>query len=114
MNLIGVLYCSIALLLYLHSPRYNTDHKHDIVSLALHPSGTMVATGERGPRPEIVVWDIATMKRRRVIRGFHRHAVTLLDFNETGRWLLSVGADPYDLEIHYNIQCVARNMYTEN
>eukprot|EP00947_MAST-08B_sp_MAST-8B-sp1_P001903 g1903.t1 len=79
-----------------HVQKYASDHGGDIVSLALHPNGELVATGERAAsKPRIVVWDTQSMERRRVIRGFHQTAVTCLDFSATGRWLLTAGADKY-------------------
>ncbi len=37
--------------------RYNLDHTDDIVCLAMHPGGEIIATGELGAIPKIVVWN---------------------------------------------------------
>jgi microtubule-associated protein-like 6 len=76
-----------------HNQKFNLDHTDDIVSLAMHPDGHIVATGELGRRPKIILWDAATMKTIAVIKGFHQRAVLLLAFSANGKELLSVGGD---------------------
>jgi len=83
---INIIYNSID-----HKQRYNLDHTDDIVSFAMHPEGNLIATGEAGERPKIVVWDVETMKAVCTIQGFHTQAVTQLSFNSTGSRLASVG-----------------------
>ncbi|CAM9920159.1 unnamed protein product, partial [Discosporangium mesarthrocarpum] len=61
-----------------HRQRFNLDHTDDVVSLALHPSGRIAATGEVGTNPKIIIWDTASMKTLKVLRGFHERAVSLL------------------------------------
>eukprot|EP00752_Nemacystus_decipiens_P008508 g7598.t1 len=76
-----------------HRQRFNLDHTDDICSFAMHPSGRLAATGEVGVEPKIIVWDTATMQTVKVLKGFHRRAVTLLAFSENGALLASVGQD---------------------
>ncbi|CBJ26175.1 conserved unknown protein [Ectocarpus siliculosus] len=76
-----------------HRQRFNLDHTDDICSFAMHPSGRLAATGEVGTEPKIIIWDTATMQTVKVIKGFHRRAVTLLAFSENGALLASVGQD---------------------
>jgi len=62
----------------------------------MHPDGNLCATGEVGLRePRIVVWRTDTMKTRRVLSGYHTRGVCLLEFNEKGDKLCSVGMDAY-------------------
>lgn len=42
-----------------NSQTFHYHHKDDIMSIAVHPSGKYVATGEIGPTPLISVWDVA-------------------------------------------------------
>ena len=37
---------------------FHMSHKDDIMSIAVHPNGKIVATGEIGPKPLISVWNI--------------------------------------------------------
>jgi microtubule-associated protein-like 6 len=81
-----------------HPPgRYNLDHTDDVISLAIHPSGEFVATGEMGAVPKIVVWNstdrVGFMDAVSVIKGFHRRAVLQLAFSPDGKYLASVGQD---------------------
>ena len=80
-----------------HKQRYNLDHNDDIVSLAMHPQGRFVATGEMGRTPKIVVWDSedldGVMDAKVIISGYHKRAVIHLAFSPSGRYLASVGQD---------------------
>ncbi|CAE7724315.1 Eml6, partial [Symbiodinium sp. KB8] len=78
------------------------EHTGQVVSLAVHPAGEVVATGERGPVPRVVVWRPAraaagsgsTAEVVRVLHGLHSAAVTQCAFSPSGRMLATVGADP--------------------
>ncbi len=52
----------------------------------------MVATGEIGRRPKIVLWDAYTGVTIRVIK-FHTKGVSNLAFSPNGNLLVSVGMD---------------------
>ncbi|GMH75277.1 hypothetical protein TrLO_g13994 [Triparma laevis f. longispina] len=77
-----------------HKQRYNLDHTEDIVSFAMHPEGQLIATGEAGENPKVVVWDTDTMKAVSIMVGFHTTAVTQLAFSNDGNKLATVGQDP--------------------
>ena len=62
--------------------------------LAMHPDGSVAATGEAGKNPKIVVWDTTTMQTVATIKGFHKRAVKHLAFSPNGKELVSVGCDP--------------------
>ncbi|CAM9158468.1 unnamed protein product, partial [Scytosiphon promiscuus] len=84
-----------------HRQRFNLDHTDNICSFAIHPSGRLAATGEVGNEPKIIIWDTSTMQTVKVLKGFHRRAVTLLAFSENGALLASVGQDDnHCLAIH--------------
>lgn len=80
-----------------HSQRFNVDHTDDIISLAVHPEGRFVATGEMGRKPKVIVWDSAdttgVMDAIRTIQGHATRAVILLSFSPDGRKLAAVGQD---------------------
>ena len=37
-------------------------HKDDIMSIAVHPNGKIIATGEIGPKPMISIWSVDSME----------------------------------------------------
>jgi microtubule-associated protein-like 6 len=74
--------------------RFFDVHTDDVLSLAMHPQGKVVATGEIGRTPKIVVWDTDTLETLAVLKGFHKRGVPLLAFSEgRGDRLASVGLD---------------------
>jgi len=60
------------------------SHTDDIISLAIHPNGKIVATGEVGRKPKIVVWDLETKDVKAILEGFHKRGVSLLAFDRSG------------------------------
>eukprot|EP00727_Mastigamoeba_balamuthi_P005313 m51a1_g14780 hypothetical protein (1397) ;mRNA; r:446353-450955 len=75
--------------------RFFIGHTDDIVSLTLHPNGQTVATGQVGKDPAIIVWDSASMRQLKVLKGVHERAVTSIGFSPDGKKLVSVGMDDY-------------------
>lgn len=71
---------------------HNTDHDDDIISLAVHPAGHTVATGEVGINPKIIIWDSGTGVTIRTIK-FHKKGVSHLAFSQSGEILVSCGND---------------------
>ena len=77
-------------------------HDDDIVSFAVHPSLDFVATGQQGKTPSIRIWssarpkggvDPSVLESRRILEGFHKRAVSLLCFSDSGDLIASVGQD---------------------
>ena len=89
---VGIVYNSST-----HTQRYNIDHTDDIVSLAIHPNGEIIATGQLGKTPSIICWNSGDrggfMDPVSTIVGFHTRGVVQLAFSPDGRLLASVGAD---------------------
>ncbi|RYG68267.1 hypothetical protein EON64_05565 [archaeon] len=56
---------------------------------------TIVATGERGFRPSIFVWDANTCSLLATMAGFHRGGIARLDFSPNRQRLVALGMDPY-------------------
>jgi microtubule-associated protein-like 6 len=74
--------------------RFFDMHTDDVLSLAMHPQGKIVATGEIGRTPKIIVWDSDTCATLAVLKGFHKRGVPLLAFSGgRGDRLASVGLD---------------------
>ena len=76
-------------------------HSEFVTTLAVHPNGRIVASGDCGYRPLICVWDIESsdwMNRSlsvglATIRGFHRNGISALSFSSDGQHLVSAGED---------------------
>ena len=74
--------------------RFFNLHTDDVISLAIHPQGKVVATGEIGRKPKIICWDSETLLAVTIMQGFHKRGVPLLAFSGgKGDKLVSVGLD---------------------
>ncbi len=49
-------------------------------SLAVHPNGQLLATGQVGKAPPIHVWDSTTLKTVSIMKGEHERGIATLDF----------------------------------
>ncbi|OQR95137.1 microtubule-associated protein [Achlya hypogyna] len=90
---LGVVYDSVT-----HTQQLFQGHDDDIVCLALHPNGSIVATGQMGKPPKIHVWELSGTKGDKCIslaclQGFHKRAVPALAFSTDGTKLCSIGND---------------------
>ncbi|XP_064621338.1 echinoderm microtubule-associated protein-like 6 [Lineus longissimus] len=73
--------------------KFYLGHDDDIVSLALHPERTLVATGQVGKKPYICVWDSLSMQTLSILKDGHEAGVGALSFEKNGMRLVSVGLD---------------------
>ncbi|KAF0683188.1 Aste57867_24752 [Aphanomyces stellatus] len=76
-----------------HKQRYFQYHTDLILSVAVHPNGSVVATGERGSRPRICVWEVSSLRLLCTLRHFHTIGVSHLAWMPDERTLLSIGKD---------------------
>jgi len=76
-----------------HKQRFFMGHSSEVVAFAMHPNKRLVATGEAGARPSIVVWDTETLQAVATLTGFHEHSVEQLAFSADGARLAAVGGD---------------------
>lgn len=102
-----IVYSSAALALVYseadHAQRlFAGHHRDDIISLAVSPCGRYVATGERGRRPAVFVWDASTQEVLATLEGHHFRGVVQLAFDPTGRTLATVGLDDNHTLIVYD------------
>jgi len=70
-------------------------HTDDVTSIALHPDGDTVATGQCGEEPSVYVWSSETLREKMWLRlpSGHR-SVTALGFSrKKGRYLAAVSTD---------------------
>src|SRR6185437_14026857 len=85
-----------------HSQNFFLDHTDDIISLALHPDRTTVATGQVGKDPEIIVWLSTNCQKISILKGGHERGVCALSFSPDGNQLASVGLDDKHTIILWN------------
>lgn len=76
-----------------HSQRVLSQHLDEVVSVAMHPDRLIVASGEEGESPTLLVWHSETMDVLYRHRGLHRHAIVHLVFSPNGQVLLSLDKD---------------------
>uniref|UniRef100_A0A8C8RE05 EMAP like 6 n=1 Tax=Pelusios castaneus TaxID=367368 RepID=A0A8C8RE05_9SAUR len=76
-----------------HSQKFFLGHNDDIISLAIHPDKTLVATGQVGKDPYICIWDSYNVLTVSVLKDAHTHGVACLAFDSDGQRLASVGLD---------------------
>ena len=77
------------------------------MSLAVHPDGITVATGEDGvDAPKIIIWRSQFVGRQcpetqAILRGAHTHPISFLNFSPNGQLLLSVALDAmHTVKVH--------------
>uniref|UniRef100_A0A673H1Y5 Echinoderm microtubule-associated protein-like 6 n=1 Tax=Sinocyclocheilus rhinocerous TaxID=307959 RepID=A0A673H1Y5_9TELE len=68
-----------------HTQKFYLGHNDDIISLALHPDKTQVATGQVGKDPYICVWDSYALTTVSILRDVHTHGVACLAFDADGQ-----------------------------
>ncbi|TMW55919.1 hypothetical protein Poli38472_008567 [Pythium oligandrum] len=76
-----------------HLQRHHQCHNDDIMSFTMSPKRNVVATGERGKRPVIRLWDAHTGVLLSEIKGAHARGVVSLAFSSDATKLASVGDD---------------------
>ena len=76
-----------------HKQAIFSGHRNEIVSLAIHPEGEIVATGDSHIMPTLLVWSSITKKILFSDRGFHQNGIIHTAFSHDGKQLASVGLD---------------------
>ncbi|XP_053730292.1 echinoderm microtubule-associated protein-like 6 isoform X1 [Synchiropus splendidus] len=76
-----------------HTQKFYLGHNDDIISLALHPERSLVATGQVGKEPFVCVWDTFSVQTVSLLRDGHSHGIACLAFSADGQRLASVGLD---------------------
>ena len=83
-----------------NTQRFFNLHEEDVVSMAIHPSKDIVATGQMAAKGkaaliDLFVWRVSTMECLAQLNNFHRRAIRVLQFSPQGDKLLSVGEDDF-------------------
>ncbi|ETP32383.1 hypothetical protein F442_18894 [Phytophthora nicotianae P10297] len=86
---VGIIYDSTN-----HFQRHHVGHNDDIISLAIcDDKRNLIATGERGKKPALRVWDAHTGELRCEMKEFHSRGILSLAFSSDSTRLVSVGDD---------------------
>ncbi|RHY00831.1 hypothetical protein DYB30_001110 [Aphanomyces astaci] len=87
-----------------HRQIFHYGHTDDIMCLAVHPEGHLVASGERGRTPKVILWDANSGSSLCVLSGFHKRGVSHVAFNTKGDLLATHGMDDDHSIAIYNLQ----------
>jgi microtubule-associated protein-like 6 len=86
---VGIIYDSVN-----HLQKHHVGHNDDIISFALcDAKRNLIATGERGKKPAVRVWDAHTGEMRCEMKEFHTRGILSLAFSSDSARLVSVGDD---------------------
>jgi microtubule-associated protein-like 6 len=72
---------------------FRGHHGAEATCVSVSPCGRFVASGERGDRPLVRVWDAATCVEIASLGPFHRRGVACLAWSRDAKTVVSVGAD---------------------
>lgn len=79
-------------------------HVDDIISFALSPNGDVAATGEVGRKPNIFIWDTASMTQIANFKLPLERGIASLAFSSSGTKLVAIGMDDEHSVAIYNLQ----------
>ena len=68
-------------------------HHDEVTCLCMHPEGQLVASGEAGLEPRVLVWHSVTREVVFQDRGFHSNGIAALAFSCDGTFLAVAGND---------------------
>jgi len=73
--------------------RFFTQHDDDVLSVAVHPNGKWVASGQIGKKAKVLIWDCSTLEVVQVIEGYASRAASHVAFSGDGAVLAVSGED---------------------
>ena len=82
----------VILYIKLNKQKYYLGHQNEVISIAISKKNCKyIASGERGIRPSIHIWDSQTRQTKQILSGFHSQAVHLMEFGYNEIYLLTCG-----------------------
>jgi len=72
---------------------FYSTHTDDIICLAMHPRGEIIASGQVGRNAIILVWDAIKLQTIVSLGDFHQRGVCSVAFSNDGNRLVSIGLD---------------------
>ncbi|KAK3235754.1 hypothetical protein CYMTET_54067 [Cymbomonas tetramitiformis] len=85
--------CGVVLDPETQKQKFFQGHTDDILCMALHPKGDIVATAQAGLSPMICIWKASTCEKLAELKGYHQSAITAVAFDSTGAYVTSIGRD---------------------
>lgn len=76
------------------SQLFYQGHRAALSSIAMHPSGGIVATADVGQPPSVHVWCVDELACLSYLVGFHDYPVSCLKFSPEGKELASISCSP--------------------
>jgi microtubule-associated protein-like 6 len=76
-----------------HQQSVFSGHTDEVACLAVHPEGQLIASGDVGPKPRLLVWHAVTHEILFADRSFHRNGIIHTAFSHDGRLLAAIGND---------------------
>lgn len=81
--------------------RHYLGHNDDVICLTMHPTGKVVASGQVGHDPRVLIWDPATLKTIASVGGCYERAISCLAFNCDGTRLAAADmAEMHKVVVH--------------
>lgn len=87
-----------------HSQKVLSQHLEEVIAIEMHPNRQIVASGEDGANPEVVVWDSENLQVLFRTKGHHQNGISKLAFAPNGLTLLSLDNNELKTLIVHNWQ----------
>jgi WD40 repeat protein/Ca2+-binding EF-hand superfamily protein len=71
-----------------HCQKAMSQHVEEVSSIEMHPDRRLVASGDEGLHPEVIVWDSESLEILFRTRGHHCQGISKLSFSPNGKYLL--------------------------
>ncbi|XP_060090627.1 cilia- and flagella-associated protein 44 [Heteronotia binoei] len=65
-----------------------------IGTITVHPNKTFFAVGEKGWKPNMIIYEYPSLRPYRILRGGTEEAYAFADFNRSGTMIATVGSSP--------------------
>jgi WD40 repeat protein len=74
----------------INEQNHYTFHDSEVSAVCISKQG-LVASGERGRKPNIHLWHIKELKPRMILKGYHRSDISLMSFINNDKYLVTCG-----------------------
>ena len=82
----------IILYVQLNKQKYYLGHQNEVISFAISKKNCKyIASGEKGIKPSIHIWDSQTRQTKQILSGYHTQGIHLMEFGFNEIYLLTCG-----------------------